>query len=67
MEMDDEIAHVRVIDGLLRLGFPGCMCGCIVWKYTDGLDLFEVLEGRVLEIDEFAAEDQMEQLRLSAI
>jgi hypothetical protein len=25
------------------------------------------LEGRVLEIDEFAAEDEMEQLRLTAV
>ena len=30
MEMDDEIAHVRIIDGLLSLGPPGCMCGCVV-------------------------------------
>lgn len=67
MEMDDEIAHVRIIDGLLRLGPPGCMCGCVVWKSADGLDLFEVLEGCVLEIDEFTAEDQMEQLRLTAV
>lgn len=37
------------------------------WKYADGLDLFEVLEGHVLEIDEFAAEDEMEQLRLTAV
>ena len=65
--MDDEISHVRVIDGLLRLGLPGCMCGCVVWKYADGLDLLEVLEGHVLEIDEFAAEDEMELLRLTAI
>jgi hypothetical protein len=43
------------------------MCGCVVWKYADGLDLFEVLEGRVLKIDEFAAEDEMEQLRLTAV
>jgi hypothetical protein len=67
MEMDDEIAHVRIIDGLLRLGPPGCMCGSVVWKYADGLDLFEVFEGRVLEIDKFAAKDDMEQLRLTAV
>ena len=63
MEMNDEIAHVRIIDGLLRLRFPSRMRRCVVRKYADGLDFCEVLEGRVLEIDEFAADDEMKQLR----
>jgi hypothetical protein len=64
MKMDDEIAHVRIIDALLRLGLPGRICGCVVRKYSDGFDLFEILKSRALEIDEFAADDKIEQLRL---
>ena len=60
MEMDNKVAHVRVVHGLLRLGLPYCVRGCIIRKHADGFDLFEILEGRMITIDQFAADDEME-------
>jgi hypothetical protein len=62
MEVDDEIAHLRVVDGHLRLGLPGGMGARIVRKQADDLDVVEVLEGILLEIDQLAADDEVEQL-----
>ena len=62
MEVDDEIAHLGVVDGHLRLGLPGGVGGGVVRVETDDLDVVEILEGVVLEIDEFAADHEMEQL-----
>ena len=59
MEMDNEVTHVRVVHGLLRLGLPCCVRGCIIRKHADGFDLFEILEGRMIKIDQFA-DDEME-------
>jgi hypothetical protein len=33
--------------------------GCIIRKHADGFDLFEILEGRMIKIDQFA-DDEME-------
>ena len=46
--------------GLLRLGLTCCVRGCIIRKHADGFDLFEILEGRMIKIDQFAADDEME-------
>ena len=44
VQVDDEIAHVRVVDRRLRLGFPGGI-GCrVVREHADDVDLVEVLE-----------------------
>ena len=67
MEMDDEIPHVGVVHGLLRLRLPGRISGRVVGKYPDDLHLVEILERGVLEIRQLAADDEMEQLRLGAI
>src|SRR3954464_1193631 len=61
VEMDDEIAHLRVVDRALRLGAPGGVRGRIVRIEADDLDLIEVLEGVVLEIEQFAADDEMQK------
>ena len=67
MEVDDEVAHVGVVDGLLRLGFPGYVGAGVIRKHTDDFHLVEILERRALKIGQFAADDEMEQLRLGAI
>ena len=67
MQVDDEIAHMRVVDGLLRLGLPGGVGGGVVRIEADDLDLVEVLERVVLEILQLAADDEMEKLLLGTI
>jgi hypothetical protein len=67
MEMDHEVAHVGIVHGLLRLRFPGCVSGSVIGEHTDDFDLIEVLERGVFEIGQFAANDEMEQLRLGTI
>src|SRR5665213_2830737 len=62
VEMDHEIAHVGVVHGLLRLGFPGSVRGRVVREHADDFHLIEILEGRMLEIGQFAADHEMEQL-----
>ena len=67
VEMHDEIAHMRVVDGLLRLGFPGDMRGRVIGIDADDLDLIEILERVVFEIDQLAADDEVKQLLRSTI
>ena len=62
VEMDDEIAHLRIVDRALRLGTPGDVGGGIVRIEADDLDIVEVLEGVVLEIEQLTANDEMKQL-----
>ena len=64
VEMNDEITHVGIIDALLRLGLPGRIGRGIVRIQADDLDLIEILEGYMIEVKEFASDDEMEQLRL---
>src|SRR6185312_3802414 len=44
VEMDDEITHVRVIDGLLGLAFPGHIGGGVVGIDTDNIHCRQVFE-----------------------
>ena len=65
--MNDEVAHVGIVHGLLRLRFPGGMSRCVVGEHADDFDLVEVLERGVFEVGQLAADDEMEQLRLGTI
>ena len=62
VEMDDEVAHLCIVDGLLRLCLPGGIGGGVVGIDADDVELVEILEGDVLEIDEFAADHEVKQL-----
>src|SRR4029079_16025248 len=62
MQVHDEIAHMRVVDGLLRLGLPGPISARVIRKNTDHLDLVEVLEFRAVEVSQFAAKHKMQEL-----
>src|SRR6185312_14469780 len=62
VQVHDEIAHVRVVDGLLRLRLPGDIGGGIVRINADDVELVEILELRAAEIGQFAADDEMEEL-----
>jgi hypothetical protein len=50
VQMHDEIAHLGVVDGGLRLGLPGRVGGRVVGKYADNVDLVEVLEDVALKV-----------------
>ena len=44
VQMDDEIAHLRVVDGLLRLAPPSRIGGGVIRVEADDIDLFEINE-----------------------
>src|SRR5258708_27369950 len=67
VEMDDEIAHVGVIHGLLRFGFPGRVSGRVIGIHADDIHLIEILERRAPESGQFASDDKMKQLLLGII
>ena len=62
MQMHDEIAHLGVVDGRLRLRLPRHIGGRVIGKHADDLHLIEVLEGVVFEIDQLAADNEVKQL-----
>src|SRR5438067_10666489 len=67
MQVYDEIAHVGVVDGLLRLCLPGRI-GCGVVRIdADDIEPVEVLELGAAELRQFAAEHQMKQLSARAL
>ena len=43
------------------------MGGCVIGEHADDLDLVEILECRVFEIGQLAADNEMKQLRLGTI
>ena len=62
MQMGDEIAHLRIVDGGLRLGFPRDMSRGVIRKQSDDLDLGEVAKLGSVDMDEFAAENEVKEL-----
>src|SRR6186713_973434 len=63
VQVNDEITHVRVVDGLLRFRLPCDVGARIVRVDADDVDFVEILELRTSELGDLAAEDEMEQLR----
>jgi hypothetical protein len=55
---------VRVVDGLLGLGFPGCVSGRVIGDQADNVNLAQIFERGVFEVGQFTAEDEMKQLLL---
>src|SRR5262249_27763990 len=64
MQMYDEITHLGVIDGRLRLRLPRRIGGRVVGIDADDVHLIEVLEDVVFEIGQLAADHEMKQLLL---
>ena len=62
VQVHDEIAHVGVVHGLLRLRLPRRIGGCVIRENADDFHLIEILERRMFEIGEFAADHEMKQL-----
>src|SRR4051794_5312097 len=64
VQVHDEVAHVRVVDGRLRLALPGGVGGGVIRKHADDVEIGELLELVPLEARELAAEDEMQELLL---
>src|SRR2546428_14039244 len=62
MEVNDEIAHVGVVDVLLRLGLPGNVGGGVVRINADNVQFIEIPELDLVQIGEFATEYEVKQL-----
>src|SRR5512144_170344 len=62
MKVNDEVAHVRVVDGPLRLRLPGDIGAGIIRIDADDVDLVEILELGAAELGELAAENEVQQL-----
>src|SRR5882757_552565 len=62
VQMHDEVAHMGVVYGLLRLCPPRRMGRGVIREQADDFHLIEILESRVFEIGEFAADYEMKQL-----
>src|SRR4029078_12449941 len=63
VQVNDEIAHVRVVDGLLRFRLPCDVGARIVRVDADDIKLVEILELFASELGELATKDEMQQLR----
>ena len=60
--MRHEIAHMGIVNGRLRTRLP-CLVGrLIVGIEADDIDRIEIAKFGAVEIDEFAAEDEMKKL-----
>ncbi|GAB4225898.1 MAG: hypothetical protein Kow0032_02570 [Methyloligellaceae bacterium] len=65
--MDDEVAHVGIVDRALCSGLP-CLVGLgIVGIDPDDVEGVEILELDAFQILQFAAENEMEQLLLGGV
>src|SRR5690606_25725279 len=62
MQMDDEVAHMRVVHGLLRLGAPGTFGRVVVWEKPHDIELVEIAERHLVQRGKFPAEHQVQQL-----
>src|SRR5438105_2592529 len=62
VQMHDEIPHVRVVDGALRLALPGRVGAGVIGIDADDVDVRQVLEVDRVETVQLAAEDKMQQL-----
>jgi hypothetical protein len=62
MQMHDEVSHFGIVDGTLRLCFPGRIGARIVRKDADDVEFAEVTELHAGYAVQLAAKNQMEQL-----
>ena len=66
VQMHDEIAHLGIVDGLLRLGPPCRMGAGVIRIDADDIDILEIPEFDISDPGKLAAEHEMQELlRLS--
>src|SRR4051794_23529886 len=64
VQVDDEIAHLGVVDARLGLCLPSRIGAGVVRIDADEVEPGEVLEAHAREVRELAAEDEVEELLL---
>src|SRR5690606_3954400 len=62
VEVNDEIAHPRIVDARLRLRFPGIVGGAVVREDADDVEVGKVGEAQSVKTFQFSPEDKVEQL-----
>ena len=67
VQMNDEVAHVRIIYRRLRLGLPGRVRARIVREDSHDVELGKIPEIRAVERLEFTPEYEVRQLRLGGL
>ena len=67
MQVNDEIAHLRVVDRLLRFGLPCRVGGRVVGIDADDIELLEIFEFNPFDVRELAAEHQVQQLLTTSL
>lgn len=60
--MDDEISHMGVVHGLLRLLPPRFLGAGEIGKDADDIELVDIAEIDTIQAFQLATEDEMEQL-----
>src|SRR3954463_4877380 len=68
VQVNDEVAHVRVVDARLSLRLPSRVGRGVVRIDPDEIDLRKILEAHAREVRELSAKDEVKELtlRLSA-
>src|SRR5258708_1471788 len=66
MQVHDEVTHLRVVDGLLRLCPPRDVGLGVIRIDTDNVELVEILEFDTSDVSEFTAEHEVQQLSFAA-
>lgn len=64
MQVNDEIAHQRVVDGALRRALPRRVRRLVIGKDADDVETRQIAEFVTVEILELATENKMQQLGL---
>ena len=62
MKVHDVVAHLRVVDCLLRFGLPCLRRRGVIRKYPDNVERRKIAELHALERCQFAAENKMQKL-----
>ena len=60
--MNDEVAHLRIVHGLLRLRAPGRIGGRVIRVDADDVYFGQILEFDVVDARQLAAEHEMKKL-----
>lgn len=64
MQVHDEVAHVRIVNGSLGGALPGSLCRRVVGENPNNVNLVEILKPEPFQVFQFSAKYQMQQLFL---